>query len=172
MLCIRRRKVSFPSPGKVLNPILRAAEEVHAALGPGLAPKAYADALEEKFPRGKHGMERDVFLPMVRDKGSFVPADFTFVHRNILVRVTSYPEPLHGDTWTGMRSRLEAAGLSLALVLNFGVEEPDFLRVIHQENLIKWKRACRKRRALREAGLEATDALGWEQDMEDENRSA
>jgi hypothetical protein len=131
-----------------LKPVRIAAEEVHASLGPGLQYWQYADALEAKFPDGRHHMERNVLLPIIKGPGDFLKADFTFMFRHIMVRVTSTPEKLSRSLELAMLSRLYSTGLALAMVLNFGTPELDRVRVIHEENYLKWKAECAVRKAI------------------------
>ncbi|GHT63906.1 hypothetical protein FACS1894110_02540 [Spirochaetia bacterium] len=144
--CIKR-----PPTYYTLKPIYRAGSEVYAECGPAKNKKSrkwYLDALSAKFPDGHYGIERDVSLP-----GLLHPADFTFIYRHILVRVTVYPwsikqsTSLCKDIWR----RLNAAGIALGVILNFGGEEYEHLRVIHHANLDRWNAeriALRARREL------------------------
>ena len=144
--------MSYPMPCHVRYPILRAAREIHAALGPGLARSVYADALEARFPDGKHRMERDVLLPSVKEDGKTIAAYFTFLYRKILVRGVSYPDPLWPDTEGALLRRLFAAGLPLGVVLNFGRDELEVLCVTNHKGMAALKSECAQRRAFKAAG--------------------
>jgi hypothetical protein len=65
-----------------------------------------------------------------------------------MVRVTSTPEKLSRSLELAMLSRLHTTGTALALILNFGTPELDRVRVIHEENYLKWKAECAVRKAI------------------------
>ncbi|GHV65797.1 hypothetical protein AGMMS49587_20400 [Spirochaetia bacterium] len=142
-----------PSTFYTIRPIYRAAAKVFAELGPAKKKEwrhRYLGALAAQFPGGQYGMEREVPLP-----GLLHPADFTFIYRHILVRVAIYPwsikpsDSLRADMWR----RLDATGIPLGVILNFGREEYEHLRVVHYANLAAWneERMARRESTVREA---------------------
>jgi hypothetical protein len=103
------------------------------------------DALEQRFAGGGYGMERNVMLPIVSNKvapGGFteggICADFTFVHRSVLVLVLANPCHITEDMKRRHWFRLNDTGIPLGLILNFGGESFEYHRIVHQANLAKW----------------------------------
>jgi GxxExxY protein len=129
---------------RTLYPLRKAAREIHAELGPGLEKSRYLDALAAKFEGGPWHFERDVEVPLTeraapRYHKNSVKADFTFKYRKVLVRVMVEPRLVSHIDRSRHMQRMEDLGIPLGLILNFGLPELDYGRLLHVELLRQWR---------------------------------
>ncbi|GHU83686.1 hypothetical protein FACS189468_9010 [Spirochaetia bacterium] len=147
---------------RALQPLRKAAREIYAELGPGLEKGRYLDALAEKLAAGRYHFERGAALPVLFPTGpgkgepkvAMVP-DFTFKRRKVLVRVIVTPWNITDAAGRQLWSRIRAVGFPLGIILNFGLDTPEYRHVVHQGNLERWSRLRELTRPAREARLEA-----------------
>jgi GxxExxY protein len=132
----------------VLREIYRTAREIHTELGPGYKRKRYAGALAARFSGCRYGCERDVALPSIVQSPHWKPdhplpayfnADFTFLYRKILVRVVLYQWEIPPGVCRDLWQRIDATGVPLGLILNFGRPEFEYRRVMHHGYLRQWR---------------------------------
>jgi GxxExxY protein len=123
-----------------LREIYRAAREIHAELGPDCKRKHYAAALAARFSGGRYGCERDVELPCSKGAQDSITADFTFLNRKVLVRVVLYQWEITPGVCRDLWERLDATGVPLGLILNFGSPAFEYRRVQHQGYVQQWRR--------------------------------
>jgi hypothetical protein len=123
-----------------LREIIRTARKIHTELGPDYKRKQYAGALAAGFSGGRWGCEQNVTLPSIiqsshwkpdRPQPDFFKADFTFLNRNVLVRVVLYQWEIPLGVCRDLWQRMDATGVPLGLILNFGRPAFEYRRVMH-----------------------------------------
>lgn len=104
---------------RLVDEIVRAAEEVQAVLGPGLAAAVYEVALGHELPlRGLAVEKRTVAL---KYKGAELPAQELSLVVNGLAAVDVRVGQAAGVHFEQQMGRLRAADLPVGLVIDFGV---------------------------------------------------
>lgn len=115
--------------------IIGAAMEVHRELGPGFLEPVYHEALKIEFPRKQIPFLHEVHLP-VRYKGQQLPtlyrADF-ICFDEVIVEIKAL-KALSGVEEAQVINYLKATGKPVALLLNFGAESLQYIRLVNRFN--------------------------------------
>ncbi len=111
--------------------IMKAAFEVHNELGPGFLESIYEDALAIELRSHGLSVETQVRIPVIYKK-QVVGEHFLdhLVEKRIILELKAASEivPIHKQQ---ALSYLKATGLQLAIVINFGAESVQSVRVVN-----------------------------------------
>jgi GxxExxY protein len=111
--------------------VIRAAKEVHSALGPGFEEVIYQRALALELPA--HGLDfsREVWID-VHYKGEKVGSKrVDFIVDEVLVEIKA-KAALENVDFVQTLSYLKASGYTVALLLNFGAKRLGIKRIVYE----------------------------------------
>ena len=113
--------------------IIGVAMEVHRELGPGFLEPVYHEALKVEFPRQQVAFLHEVDLPIFY-KGRQLPtiyrADF-ICFGEVIVEIKAL-KALSGIEEAQAINYLKATGKEVALILNFGTESLQYIRLVNK----------------------------------------
>jgi hypothetical protein len=131
-------------PTRAFYPVRKAFKEVFASMGPDASREQYIEALEQKLKDTCHQVRKNMVIPC-RD-GTRLRLDLLYAHQKVCISVKRLTRGIDDGERAKLQKKLDATGIPLGIILNFGTVEPEYVQVVNWERLLEKRQALMQHR--------------------------